>query len=405
MSRRLVFVCELFHPDQTSSGRVFTEIAAEMARTHPTLAICNLPTYAGVGEATPRRETYREIEIVRVAGTQLNKNILPLRVINAVTISRALKRACEENIRVGDLVIVGTNPPLVPALVQEVCQRKGAEFVLLVHDVYPDALLASGLQRESSPLVRKLQQQTDEVLARASGVITIGRDMTDRLAARMGDGRSRLVELTNWADADRVTPQPREAGGILEREGLTSDLVFQHAGNMGRTHGLELVLRVAESLPEGITVTFVGGGAMRPAVAAAAARSRRVRLMDFLPAEQMADSLAACDVALISFAPGMSGVSVPSRMYNVFASGRASLAVCEASSELGKLIDEHGIGRRVEPGDAAGLARALTDVQFWREQGPGMGERARDLAVGTYERSAVLARYRAAFEAMLEARP
>jgi len=72
-----------------------------------------------------------------------------------------------------------------------------------------------------------------------------------------------------------------------------------------------------------------------------------------LPACERADlsmHLAACDLAVIAFLPGMAGVSVPSRLYNVLASGRPVLAAAEAGSELSMVIHEEQVGWTVPPG-------------------------------------------------------
>ena len=83
--------------------------------------------------------------------------------------------------------------------------------------------------------------------------------------------------------------------------------------------------------------------------------------------------LNACDVALISFVPGMAGISVPSRLYNVLAAGKPILAVADADSELARVVREEQIGWVIEPDDPAGLARAIRDAKDHPEERLEMG--------------------------------
>jgi glycosyltransferase involved in cell wall biosynthesis len=108
--------------------------------------------------------------------------------------------------------------------------------------------------------------------------------------------------------------------------------------------------------------------------------------------------LAACDLAVIAFLPGMAGVSVPSRLYNVLASGRPVLAAAEAGSELSMVIHEEQVGWTVPPGrpaemaSAIALAAAMDPVTRAR-----MGARARRAAETSYARGTVLGAWKALF--------
>ena len=60
---------------------------------------------------------------------------------------------------------------------------------------------------------------------------------------------------------------------------------------------------------------------------------RNISVLDPLPQCALCDGLASCNIAIISFKSGMAGLSVPSRMYNILASGRPMLAICDTDSE------------------------------------------------------------------------
>jgi glycosyltransferase involved in cell wall biosynthesis len=105
--------------------------------------------------------------------------------------------------------------------------------------------------------------------------------------------------------------------------------------------------------------------------------------------------LNACDISVVAFVKGMAGVSVPSRMYNVMASGKPILAVCDPESELARVVLEERIGWVVPPEDPTALAAAIDFARAQPAELAQMGVRARAAAVRSYSKAAVLDQYRA----------
>ena len=95
-------------------------------------------------------------------------------------------------------------------------------------------------------------------------------------------------------------------------------------------------------------------------------------------------SLNACDVALISYVPGMAGVSVPSRMYNQMAAGKPIIAVADDWSELAEVVREEEIGWIVKPGDVEGLINTIKFAAAHPELCVQMGIKAAKVASSKY---------------------
>ncbi|HHY57526.1 MAG TPA: glycosyltransferase family 4 protein, partial [Chloroflexi bacterium] len=102
------------------------------------------------------------------------------------------------------------------------------------------------------------------------------------------------------------------------------------------------------------------------------------------PRSDQSNFLNACDVALISFIPGMAGVSVPSRMYNIMAAGKPIIAMADRHSELAQVVIEEGIGWVIDPGDEAALERTIMEAASQPELLCAMGQRARLAAETKY---------------------
>jgi colanic acid biosynthesis glycosyl transferase WcaI len=387
-------VTELYYPEQTSTGRFLTGIAEGLARTFDVKVICSQPTYSARGVKAPKREVHNGVEIMRCRSTTLNKDLLPLRVVNAVTFGVGTVASALRGIRRGDTVLVVTTPPVLPILLAPVCRLRGARLVVLVHDVYPEVLTASGFAAPGSIMVRAVRRLYDGVFKRAVQVVVLGRDMRDLLLGRVEP--ERMAIIPNWGDVDRIRPLPKSSNALLGRLGIDDHFVIHYLGNMGRTHDLETLLAAAAELQRsGADFIFTGHGWRRGRLQAEAKRAAlsNVHILPGCSEDELCDYLNACDVAVISLNRGMVGVSVPSRLYNVLAAGTPVVAICEAGSELALVVVEHDCGWIIEPGDVTGLLRALHEARADAHELARMGERARAAAVSLYNEESVITLY------------
>ena len=341
------------------------------------------------------------MNVRRCWGTRLNKDVLPFRLLNLLTISLALFWGGLRHIQRAAKVLVVTNPPLLPFLIMLACRLKRATPVLLVHEVYPEVLMAAGMVRQGSRGFRLMQGCTRWLYRQAACVVVLGRDM-ERLAATKGAAQKTRI-IPNWADLDEVRPEASRVENALVKEcGLQDAFVVQYCGNMGRTHGLEYLLAAAGRAAPATHFLLTGSGARKSWVEheIPARGLKNVTVLPRCPRERLSEYLNACDLALISFVPGMSGVSVPSRMYNIMAAGKPILAVADADSELAAVIGEERIGWVVAPGDIDGILRVMAearaDPRLLRE----MGQRARSAAEAKYNLPRVLGLYRDLFAAL-----
>lgn len=385
---RIWVASELYYPETTSTGYFLTGIAEGLAEQFPVSVLCSQPTYSARGVMAPRREERRAVSIYRCTGTRFDKDRLPLRLVNALTITAAICWAALGRVRYGDLVLVVTNPPTLPFGIAAVCRLRGARLLLLIHDVYPELAVASGMARPDSLAVRAVARVTRRLYRAAARTIVLGRDMQALVRRKLGASPDTTVIIPNWGDVDGIAPRPASTSQLRTRIATRDEFVVQFMGNMGRSHGVETVVDAASKLAgdAGLRFLFVGWGGRRRWLEETVAL-RRLGNVTVLPPCSMAelpDYLAAGDISVIPFLPGMTGISVPSRMYNVMAAGRPILAVAEPASELAQVVLEERIGWVVPPSSpdalAAAIARARSDPARLRD----MGLLARAAAERTY---------------------
>jgi glycosyltransferase involved in cell wall biosynthesis len=311
------------------------------------------------------------VNIRRVPSTTLDKDVLVYRILNFFTISLSIFFSALWQVKRHHVVVVVTNPPLLPFLAVLVCKLKGAKSLLLIHDVYPEILIHAGITGPNSLISRVGYWATRTLYRSADRLIVLGRDMGKLASLKLGRSNGKVNIIPNWADLDLITPRRREDNRLLKELNLADQFVIQYSGNMGRTHGLADLFQAAKTLKESrdIHFLFIGSGAKKRWLEKMISdeQLQNSTILPPRPKEELPDSLNACDVALIAFSSGMSGVSVPSRMYNIMAAGKPIIAVADADSELALVIAEEDAGWVVPPG----LPDNIVDAMLYACSHPG----------------------------------
>jgi glycosyltransferase involved in cell wall biosynthesis len=385
---RVWIVSELYYPEETSTGHFITKIAEGLAAKYPVHVLCSQPTYAVRDQKAPTYEKLEGVFIHRCWGTKYNKDVLLLRLLNMVTITLSMLINAVRCIRAGDCVLVVTNPPVLPFALSLACYLRRSKCILIVHDVYPEVLIAAGISHKCSLLTRSLGWLTTILYDQMIRIVVLGRDMKSLVERNLPAGAQRIVIIPNWADLDFVQPLPRQNNLLLCQMGLEKKFVIQYSGNIGRTHGIEHLMNCAGQMLHESSIHFliIGFGGKKNWLKQTIKKRKLINttLMDYRPRSVLPISLSACDVTIISFVHGMAGVSVPSRMYNVMAAGKPIIAVADPDSELVLVVREENIGWVVSPGDIGGLRKVILEAKANPDLLVQMGQRARRAAETKY---------------------
>jgi glycosyltransferase involved in cell wall biosynthesis len=396
MSSTIWVVSELYYPEQSATGYFLTNIAEGLSLRHTVNVFCAQPTYSARGTRAPFREIYHGVEIFRCWSTTFDKDILFGRIVNLVTLSVSVFLMALRRFGSTDRVIVVTNPPSLPFAISAACWLRGAEKVLLIHDVYPEVLVAASMWRRNSAIVRILDWLNKRLLRGMDWIIVLGRDMKGLVISKLRQ-QDRVSIIPNWGDIDQIVPVPKGETRLVKELELTNKFIVQYSGNIGRTHGLESLVGAAEVLrnKDEIHFLFIGSGAKKPWLEKIVQERAlaNVTVLPMQPRKDLCQSLNACDVAVISFVPGMAGVSVPSRMYNILAAGKPIIAVADNDSELALVVREESVGWVVPPNEEGALSEAILEARNNAEIRKEMGDRARRVATEKYSKETVINAY------------
>lgn len=395
--QRLWVISELYYPEETSTGYYLTRIAEGLADDFDVRVISGQPNYSKRGTIAAKHEIRRDVEIFRAAGTRFDKNRIFLRMINMATLGLSVFATAVRKFRRGDRVLVVTTPPNMPFIAAIASLFRGASYTLLIHDNYPDMLVAVGKLRPNSLFVRLMDHFNRWLFKHTSKIIVVGRDMRTLIERKTAGLDIPIAVIPNWAELETVEPLSRNSVGLLDELGIRNKFVFLYAGNMGYPNDLESIVDCAERLSEtDAHFVFLGSGVKRKWLLESKERRSltNVTVLDPRPRSDQSIFLNACDVALVSLVDKMLGVSMPSRTYNILAAGKPIIGISELNSELSTVINEELVGWTVEPRNADELYKVLLEAAAAGPKLGEMGKRARRAAETKYSLEAALSRYK-----------
>jgi len=394
---RLWVVSELYYPEETSTGYYLTKIAEGLAANFDVKVLCGQPNYSKRGSFAPKKEMHKGIEIFRTWGTTLDKNVIIFRLINMLTLSFSIFIKALFNFQKNDKVLVVTTPPLLPFIGAFASIVRGGSYVLLIHDNYPEILVAAGKTGKNSWLVKVLNFFNRRLYKYANKIIVVGRDMEELVEKKIRGFDTPIECIPNWAELEQVKPSNREENQLLKQLGITEKLVFLYAGNMGHPNDLESIIKCSEKLRDNSEFHFIflGAGVKKKWLERKIEEKNltNVTLLPTRPRSEQNIFLNACDVALVSLVKNMWGVSMPSRTYNILAVGKPILALTEANSEVARVIEEDNLGWIVSPDDPEKLFQTIIEISRKRPQLKAMGKRARNAAIEKYSVEIAVQKY------------
>jgi glycosyltransferase involved in cell wall biosynthesis len=290
-------------------------------------------------------------------------------------------------------VVSLTDPPIVPLIAISAARLRGAAFVFLCQDVFPEvARLLEDFQNAKVEAV--LAAISRFTVRQADRIITLGDTMTRRLRDTKGADVTKVRVIHNWSDAEAITPAPKD-NAFTREHGLVDRFVVMHSGNVGQSLD---VAALVQDLPD-VVIAIVGEGSRKAFLREEAERRGliNVRFFPYQPKARLIDSFAAADVFIVSLKRGLAGYIVPSKLYGVLVAGRPFIAAIEADSEPAQIAREHDCGVVVEPGDRQAIADAIRQLHANPARRAALAAHAREAGL-VYDRPRAVEAYRDVFE-------
>jgi len=254
----------------------------------------------------------------------------------------------------------------------------GVSIVQECNGPYEDLFIAYPQLRIVRPVFDAMQRWQ---YRHASAIVSVAEGLTRWLKREAG--HDRVFTIGNGANTRVFAPDAPRRAGLPERFAVFFGQfpAWQGIGSLLDAVGLP-------DWPAGLPLVFVGDGAMRPDVEAAAAElPGRVLYLGRLPYDEVAQVVAH---ALVSFVPMMAPAREtmfsPLKLYESMACGVPVVASDVAG--ISEVVDSCRCGLLFPAGDARALALATARVAGDSGEARAMGARGREAALARYSWSA-----------------
>jgi colanic acid biosynthesis glycosyl transferase WcaI len=353
-SGKVIVVSQHYPPDHSTTATIMAAIANRVARNNEVLVLSGTPGSASLNSSgQPRVEEIRN--------SMPGKAALFKRATGELLFTARVFVALLTKLRRDDVALTVPAPFMLPYAFAAAARLKRAKSVLIMHDLYPEVLIAAGLLKPASMLAKVMRGLNRLMFRALNTVVVIGRD-TEQLLSRYGGMTPEKIRfIPNWAT---LVPgiRPIQPDNPFRRS-HAARFVVGLSGNLGFTHDPVIVFEAARLLQHDPNVHFLlsgwGVGFDQLKAMQFEAKLPNVTLVDRVADGDLDALLSTADVWLIPYRNNVAGVSVPSRFYNLLAVGRPVILVSEPEAEAALTMTENNLGWVVMPGRPNELANTI----------------------------------------------
>lgn len=395
---KILLVTQHYAPFPSTTSGYMTDIAKELARNCRVVVISSSPD-----SATKLPPMPGEPEVIEIKSWWPEKSALVSRLFAAVLFSIQVFVAVMKHARSEDVLLCVTTPFTLPYTVALAARLRKAASALIIYDLYPDTLVMAGFLGASSILTKWLRSANEVMFRWLDAIVIIGRDMGSKLLDYPKMTAAKINLIPNWAtlpvryrELDPENPYRKRCGG---------EFVVAMSGNAGFTHDPESVFEAARILQDNPDIKFLlsgeGVGWAKLNDMQAASPLPNVSLIERVPESELESFLSAGNIWIVPYRRNNTGVSVPSRIYNLLAIGRPIIICSEPDAEAAILMREEDIGWVAPPEDPQAIAQIISLAASAAAGTAEKGHRAATVA-SRFTRKIALSAYRDLMDRLLD---
>jgi glycosyltransferase involved in cell wall biosynthesis len=395
---RILLVTQHYAPFPSTTSGYMTEIAKALALESQVIVLSGTPNSGSKLPSKPGEPT-----VIEIRSWWPGKSALVSRSLAAILFAVQVFLSVMKHSRRDDAVLCVTTPFTLPYAVTLAARLREAAAALIIYDFYPDSLVMAGFLHPTSLVTKIMRWANKTMFERLNAVVTIGRDMNSLLMAYPPMTADKITLIPNWAtlpvryrEIDADNPYRRRCG---------DKFLVAMSGTAGFTHDPDSVFEAAQLLKDNSAIHFLfsgeGVGWTKLKERYAAYPLDNVTLIERVPEAELETFLSAADIWLIPYRKNNTGVSVPSRIYNLFAVGRPVIICSEPDAEAAMLVREHDLGWVVEPEKPTSIAQAVSLAASAAGNTLEKGQRAAEIA-SRYTRQVALKSYNELMRRLLD---
>lgn len=385
---KLTIINQFYPPDYAATGQLIAELVHQVKGNFSELEVfSSQPAYAFKRDDLPRWERLQNISIRRSKSATTGYGRIRSKTLSGIVFFlRAFIHLLVKSSR-RQLVLLTTAPPFLPILGYFISRFWSISYVCLLYDVYPDIAINLGVIQQNHWITKAWDRLNCLTWDRSSAIIVLNSTMRDLVIQKCPQVAGKVFIIPNWSDPQEIQPIVPSKNWFAWKYNLVDNFTVLYSGNMGRCHDVETLLDAMILLKDTpIHFAFIGGGDKRKLMQAQVKDLGLANCL-FLPyqaKEDLAFSLTACDVSILSIDEQMEGLIAPSKLYSYLAAASPIAAICPGNSYLQQVFAEAGCGQTFRNGDSPGLAAYLYELSQNPELVQKIGQAGREYCIQNY---------------------
>lgn len=355
--KKIYLVTEYYHQNQNTTGYLFHKLFVHLKKVYGSELSLIIKEDKNNDAIAPNS--------IIVKDSNLNKKNLFQRVLFELLISFRFFIQIVRNVKKQDLVFTGTTPIFLLIVMYLTKKIIGFKWVLLVHDVFPENLVAAKVLKKENIFYKILKKFFDIFYSTPEKLIVIGQDMKDLVDEKTKKKNSIVIQ--NWINENDIKIESKQDNEIIQKLNWQKDApIFQFFGNIGRVQGVDNIVEAIKLIEPAKRpkFLFMGDGAYVNQLNQAIETLNDPNIQYIGPIQQSEKSkgLNAGDIAIVTLAEGMLGLGVPSKAYFSMAADKPLLAIMDENSEVACMIKKYELGWVVPPENPVILAQQITAI-------------------------------------------
>jgi glycosyltransferase involved in cell wall biosynthesis len=383
MGKSIKLLSEYFYPGPTATGKLITQLAGELSKKGFNIEVYTRRISGRVERELnlPVKNIDNGYKINRLPCIQLNKENSLFRIINWLSFTFHLL-ICLSFKSNKDILLIVTNPPILPFVGLFFNIVRGQRFVPIIYDIYPDIAVALEVAEKKGFFVKLWERLNYELYGRASGIVTISNQMKQTIINNNGFNafESKIEVIYNWENPDFIKPLKKENNTFAKKNGYNEVLTVLYSGNFGLYNDLITIIDAAEKVQKlPIKFVFIGDGVQKKKLKKIV-RDKDLKNVDFHPYQPTGSlplTLTCSDISVVSEDRRVNGLCSSSKFYSSLASGRPVLALVNKYSDIADAIRCCNCGFIVNQGDVNKLVKHLKFFLKNKNELKKMGKKAR----------------------------
>jgi glycosyltransferase involved in cell wall biosynthesis len=284
-------------------------------------------------------------------------------------------------------VVISTSPQFFCGMAGFFVSRlKRIPWILEIRDLWPDSILAVGAI-ENKSIIKLLEYMELFAYRKADKIVALTMAFKNHMVAK-GIAADKIEIITNGVDLSLFRALPRN-NDLSEKLKLDGKFVVSYFGTHGMAHGLETVLKAANTLENQSSILFLlaGDGAERDRLLALRDKMKlkNVMMLSQLPKEKMPYLLAASDACMVLLIKNdLFKTVIPSKIFEAMAMRRP--IILGVDGECRKIIEAANCGICIEPENSQHLAQAVLQLFSNSELSETLGNNGRNVLEEKYDR-------------------